>query len=352
MRANKKEEKKLVLNQWGVTVVYIFMIAIAICAVYLISKSFTNEIVPKTPIATYKQSPNVTYVVKLKDNEFFDSKTLPMNRHYITRIIDYIDANFNYEFDSDKITNIKYTYDITGVLTGKNTTSEGEVEVWTKTYTLLKEQSKEVSNGNSFEISEKLPIDYKYYQEVVDTFKSTIGLNIDAVLNVRLTVHTSGTYGSKQINETSTTDMIIPVGTSTMKIDITSSNIGPHTIFDMDEDKEELVIDYVKLFIGTLLATFALIGIAYATSHLLKLTRKTEFTMELNRILKNYGDVIAESNTIPDLSKLEVMDIVSFQDMVDIEEELRSPIIFTRVADDIAWFTITHGDRIYRYIID
>lgn len=352
MREDKQTEKKLIINQWTITILYIVMIAVAIYSIFLISTSFTSETKEKTAITTYKQTPNISYTVNLKDNNFYDTKTLPMNKYYVTRIIDSIDSTFNYEFSSDHVSDLKYTYDITATLVGKNTTTDGEVEVWSKTYTILKPTSQSSKDSNSFRINENVKLDYKYYQTVVETFKSEIGLNIDAVLNVKLNVSVSGKYGSTPINETAFAQMSLPVGTSTTKVTLTSSNVGPQIIYDMANDLEEVQITYPRLIFGILLAVITLIGIAYATKKLINLTKKTEFTMEINKILKNYGDIIAESKQLPDYRNLEVMDIVSFQDMVDIEEELRSPIIFVRTSEESAWFIIIQDNRMYRYIVD
>lgn len=352
MRADEKTEKKLIINQWGIAAIYIAMIVIAIYSISLISRSFTDKVQDKNVIATYKQSPAVSYVVNLKENDYFDTETLSMNQYYITRIIDSINANFNYTYDSDHPSNLKYTYNIQAVLTGKTSTNEGDIEVWSKKYTLLNNQTKTINNTNSFTINENVKIDYQLYQDIVNAFKAEVGINIDANLNVKLNVDVTGDYESKQINETATAELNIPVGTPTMKITTGVSNIGPKAVYDTDADNKELVVNYATLFFGTLLATLTLMGIAFATKQLIKLTRKTEFTIETNRILKTYGDIIAESRQLPDFTELEVIDIVSFQDMVDIEEELRIPIIYTKVAENIAWFTIIHDNRMYRYIVD
>ena len=73
---------------------------------------------------------------------------------------------------------------------------------------------------------------------------------------------------------------------------------------------------------------------------------------ELNKILKEYGDIIAEADNMPDLTKYDVVNIKQFNDLVDIEEELHSPIICNEIREDLeSWFLIFHNETAYRFIL-
>lgn len=352
MRVDKEKETNLIVKQWKKMLILIVLLGITAYSVVLISGSFTSKKSERSEIVTYKQTPSLTYTVNLKENNFFESKTLPMNRQYITKIIDNIEANFNYVYNSNKAADLNYTYSIDAVITGKNTNTDGEVEVWSKSYTLLEPVSESAKNSASFTISKKAKIDYGYYSSIVESFRTALGINIDAILKVKLNVRVTGNYEGKSINETAYSSMDIPLGVTTMKIDLGTSNINSNTIYDKDEVTETKEINYVTLAIGAVLTILSLVGIIIIVKQIIRLTRKTEYTMEINKILRTYGDIIAEAAQLPDYSGLEVIDILTFQDMVDIEEELRIPIIYCQASEEVAWFTIIHENRMYRYIVD
>ena len=85
---------------------------------------------------------------------------------------------------------------------------------------------------------------------------------------------------------------------------------------------------------------------------LFKITNVSQFIVQLRKILKGYGDIIAEVTTKPDLRGLNIIEVKEFEDLINIEEELRVPILYYELEkDNEAWFIITTGNQVYRYIL-
>ena len=85
---------------------------------------------------------------------------------------------------------------------------------------------------------------------------------------------------------------------------------------------------------------------------LFKITNVSQYIVEQKRILKGYGDVIAEVTTKPDLSGLKIIEVKDFEDLVNIEEELRVPILFYElIHESESWFIITTSTQAYRYVL-
>ena len=80
---------------------------------------------------------------------------------------------------------------------------------------------------------------------------------------------------------------------------------------------------------------------------------KTEFTKNLEKILKDYSEIIVEVSTPLEYDKsINVLDIKTFEDMVDIEEEIKSPILLYEIKKNHeAWFIIIKDEYMYRYIL-
>ena len=79
---------------------------------------------------------------------------------------------------------------------------------------------------------------------------------------------------------------------------------------------------------------------------------KSSYTKKINKILKNYGQIIVEvENPIKEKS-FNVVKVKDFNEMLDLEEELKLPIIFYEdLYNYKAVFTITKESTIYKCII-
>ena len=116
--------------------------------------------------------------------------------------------------------------------------------------------------------------------------------------------------------------------------------------------KGETNINYV-LLIGAIIAA-GISGVFGGISFykLFKITNVSQYIVQQKRILKSYGDVIAEVTTKPDLYGLKIIEVKNFDDLINIEEELRVPILFYELYDkDESWFIITTSTQAYRYIL-
>ena len=85
---------------------------------------------------------------------------------------------------------------------------------------------------------------------------------------------------------------------------------------------------------------------------LLAVTRKSEYVLALNKILKEYADIIAETHNMPDLDNYDVINIKNFNDLVDVEEELHSPILCFEVKEDVECvFVIVNNQTVYKFTL-
>jgi hypothetical protein len=80
--------------------------------------------------------------------------------------------------------------------------------------------------------------------------------------------------------------------------------------------------------------------------------KKSLYLKTLNKIMKDYSEVIIESSTNLNYDNLEILDIKTFDDMIDVEEELKSPImLYEHIKNEESWFIVVNGNYAYRYIL-
>ena len=119
----------------------------------------------------------------------------------------------------------------------------------------------------------------------------------------------------------------------------------------LPEGKKKVSVIYIIAVIT------AISSLLYAIYEIIKtvrynLSRKSYYEKAINMILKNYGDIVAELVNPVDLSKLNVIDVKNFDQMLDVEEELRIPIMFYETEkNNRGEFVIVTNEIAYRYIL-
>lgn len=349
---NLKNENELILKQWVRVFFLILLVAMIIISIWLMVSS-TSKKSTKEELYTYSYNGNLDYKVYLKENSFFNSEYLGMNKQYISSLIDHITIDANYTFQTSKDIEYTYTYQVIATVKGSYQSSDSKsVELWSRDYTLLPSETKS-ETGKKFTISQSVDIDYNTYNEIMTQFRDAFGLSINASVDVSLQVTVTGNEsGSDEetLNETQTFALNIPLLEQTTQITPDYINSGREVVYAPTSESSNISIP--KLVIGILLFLLSIFLLKKLWSSLIKITKKSEYVIELNKILKEYADIIAESSNLPDLGKYDVVNIKHFHDLVDIEEELRSPILYNELVEDYeSWFIIVRDNTAYKFVL-
>lgn len=348
-----KNENEVILKQWINMGIVVAVIILAAISIFLIIRGFSPAEPEQKKLATYNYNANINYKVYLKDNKFFQSKYLGMNGQYISSLIDYIEFNPRYNLTSDVDLNYSYNYQI--VATAKGSYDSGDnksVEVWSKAYPVLGQVNK-TATGKNLAINETVKIDYNTYNDILLDFRKQFGLSINAEVDVALKVVINATSAKNEkikFNINDDVALTIPLLNTTTQFKTNYTPEGTKDIYE--EAKTAADINVVSIILGLLLLLVSIYLFYKTGKQLLVATQKSEFVLEYNKILKNYSDIIAESDTIPDFSKYDVLTINNFVDLVDIEEELHSPILSVEIREGFEnWFIILNDKTAYRYIL-
>ena len=127
-------------------------------------------------------------------------------------------------------------------------------------------------------------------------------------------------------------------------------NAENKTVVSTTESNKE--INKPLLVIGIILIFIAVMIILDAIRKSIKFSKKTDYAIALNRILKNYGDIVAEIVSPVEIDNLNVIEVKNFDQLLDIEEEIRMPILFYEtIPDEQGEFIIICDNMAYRYVI-
>lgn len=300
---------------------------------------------------SFKETGNIDYSVCLNKNDTFETECLEKNSsyNYVASLINNISVKFNYSFGGNKVYLEKpLKYKIVGNLIIKN--KENSYIYSEKEYILKEESSDNIlTTGLYYNIADTINIDYSYYNNIANQFKSEYGVDIDSYLNVSLVVYNE-VDAKYNVPNSSTLNIKIPLSLKSVKLEASELNNG----FDQTIIKKYLTIsDYVTLICGVLLFIFSIyyfIGFISLFSSLFR--KKSAYDKMLNKYMKEYDRLIVETKSLPVFSNYNMLKIKTFEELLDVRDNLRLPIMYYNViSHQKAYFYILHVNNLYVYAL-
>lgn len=343
---NRKRTKSIIRNICISTII-LFL------GIILITKSFIIEPGSQDILYAYNISRNVNYTITLKENEFFEKQTLDMNKTYISSLVDKINMDFAYSFSGNKKAKTNYTYQIvaeSSIKYASNNTDEDST-LWTKQYVLCEPKKMEVTESG-FAIKESVEVDFATYNQEVQNFKQQLRLPAEAALQVKLIIQSdSQVDGIKdEVTEFSMMTMQMDLAQDIFKVNKNFENTDSKSIINSKEAVKHT--NKPMIILGVLFVAVGLMIILDSIRKAIKFSQKSDYAIALNRILKNYGDIVAEIVSPIEVDNLNVIDVKNFEQLLDIEEEIRMPILFYETIEgEQGEFIIVCDNMAYRYVI-
>lgn len=296
------------------------------------------------PIYQYQMSQDTDYKVYLEKNDFIKENYLTKNQLYLQNIVRYIEINFLYQYEASDKEDLYYQYDISSNL-NINYANTNQTLV-SKNYPIITNKILEQKDSSKIEVKESVNIDYqKYYQEV-QKFKEQFNVPVSASLTVSFNLQMQ--IGEDQDTKTSASTVIIDLTGSVFEIKIQESEDQQETILEIGQMNQEtnylLVMFFSILFISSFVYLIYNIK-TYQLSKTIKLKKKTR------EILRKYGQIIIELEKEPKINLKNIIDVKNFNELVEVEEEIREPILYYK-KEDKDMFLIIDNYVTYRKIIE
>lgn len=317
----------------------IFLILIFLFSLNNLIQAFQipDTIEEKVSIAGYEQKSSFNYVVILKPSSLYDTSTLGPGKTYFTEIVDRIDTLFLYEFRSDQPVGISGNYEVTAIV---------RTELWEKNFTVVPEKD---FSGTSFNVS--LPLTLTPYNEVVSSIGNEIGVQAkEPKLELLYKINTTVIADDKQVKETLTTTVIIPLQKKSFEIGGDLSSSKPGSIMKTEQVLQENVVKnriYSSAVTILILLIFLLVRSRTENIHL-EINKMEE---KIAKIQKKYGDWIADVKKLPKFTQEQIfIPLKSMEDLIKVAEELGRPVIHVRHGGN-HYYCILDGQTCYEYTI-
>lgn len=344
----KNKEKNILKRTILRSILLVLSIFSLVIGILITVEGLTNNKEKKENIVNYETGGKIEYNVTLKDNDFYDLEDIN-TKNIISKYLNTLDINFKYEFSSSKALHSNATYSLKMYLINSYTQNNNEEELWRKEYELLPE-TKITENKAVVYFEKQISINYDEYNEIARKFRSESGILTNSYLQLEFSINNELMEETKNISFGDNYVLVVKIP---LLENITSiEKLGEFNEKENLYNIEKIDTNYLQLSIGILLLIVSIAFMITAARMFININEVSKYITEQGRILKRYGDVIAETTTKPDLNNLDVMEITNFIDLINIEDELRIPILFyENIKGKESWFIIIHNTEAYRYIL-
>ena len=349
-----EKEKQMWIQKITKIIIATVSLIVLIISLWIMFDCFKKPQDQENFIVNYSSGATADYRVYLKPNKFYDQKSLGKGNKYVSNLIDYIDIDLGYSFKSTLISDSSFSYNVEAIISSDYELNGKSAELWSKKFVLYPTKTSSSNSTVTHNYKESIRIsNYSQYETLAKRFREEYGIVADTkltiVINVDATSNIKGNY-NKNVKDSKKITLVMPLNKSVT--DISVSGVGESSKNVTQTVKGEMHINYFLLIVSIILIVVSAPICIITFYKLFKITNVSQFILQLRKILKGYGDIIAEVTTKPDLKGLNIIEVKEFEDLINIEEELRVPILYYELEkDNEAWFIITTGNQVYRYIL-
>lgn len=302
---------------------------------------------------SYDETVTPDYKVNLKDNNYYSVKTLPSGMNYIASLVDNISVYFKYKFEATDVIDYNTTYYIEAITRvyddkNKSKTLFEKKEILSESRTITKEKIKNLG------FTESVKVDYEHFNNLVRAFKTEYGLAKSSDVTIAFVTKTSGGNSEYKgnINLNSHATVVIPLTEQTINVSINSNNVT-----NQDRLLEKIGlnnINWYNLGMFVILTSLDLYLLVKLSKNIKKyLDSFSLYDKTLKKILRDYDSIIANINNDTVITKDKVIFVESFDELIDIHDNLGSPILFNEVVKGFkSYFTIIDNNMMYRYVLE
>ena len=298
----------------------------------------------------YQENSNLDYKVYLKKNDFYENDYLGKDMVYVASLIDKIGIDFNYLFRLDKNSSIDFNYDVVGKLVITDT--EEEKTFYEKEYILVKNTLESINDQSNYNLSKNVSIDYDYYNDLANKFRIRYGVDTKSNLIVYLKINEKDSKGNDfKFNNTSIMSITIPLSQKAINIKMDYRDINKKN--KIISDSFVIVNNSFYIIVSIL---FVILSIYYCIRVLrllgLNKSKKSKYDKYISKLLNEYDRLIVETKTLPDLKNSRVVRIDSFQELLDVRDNLKLPIKYCVINEHQKCnFYINHMDELYLLVV-
>ena len=327
------------------------MLLLVCAALLFYDLGHTSDATPVSPTGyDYTVNQAVDTGVSYFNSSFYDKGPAANNTAYVADLTDEVKATLHYKYHSARPVELTTLYGATATVRYQymfGADSKDISTVWSKEYSLIKPVTSVVTTSDlAFDPSVSIP--FADYRKMAYQMKQALSLPATSEVTIAFTVHVSGSIDGTRFDD-------IRVATVTMPLDQPIYRFA--TKFEK-EDKKQVVTqamksgqdttkNYERIIMGILTA-FGLMAIVYGMR---KQIFKSAYQRELEKIYRYHDGIIIRASQPAAIAGKTMVPVQTFDDMLNLEEELKVPIVATPAGSEATRFLIVRDDIVYVYTL-
>ncbi len=344
IKINAKKNIKLYRDVW--LTIFAALCLITILSTYNTIAAYQQPTTieePEVSIA-YVHSGTYDHEVYLKNNSLYGNNTVFGQEvgTYFKKIIDHIDASYEYRFRIYQTATIQGTYVLT---------AQVQTNIWSKNFTIIPE-TEFSSNTNQARFTIDFPINTTKYEEYISQVTDEIGVSAqNPMLIIKCSVDLSADTTNGAISESFSAPLQVSLKEDIVNIVgnlVTSESVTTETMIEVEQP--EVIIQRTNWAIETIILVAAIVIFAGVTTT--KVEPQTTTDKMLKKIKKKYGEWIVETDKLTPPKDAKIISVNSLDDLVKLSEELGKPVIHsTPTLDGEHTFYVFDEAMIYQHVL-
>ena len=233
------------------------------------------------------------------------------------------------------------------------TDNDGKNTFFEKEYELLPSTVENMKDSRQKYINKSISIDYDFYNNIANKFRSDYGIETKSNLVVYFKVNKKGSESNKfkLNNNDSTMSLTIPLSEKAINIQMDYKAIDQNN--ELYSNPTVVLSNYLDALISIALVIVAIVF----TIPLIKLLKnyrpkKSAYDKYIGKILNEYDRLIVETSTAPKLDNCNIIKVESFEELLDVRDNLSLPIKYYVInKHQKCNFYINHGGELYLLVL-
>lgn len=347
----KRKKKRMILVV--ITTVFIAVSLISMIKYYHLNKKSSIK---------FTEDSNIEYKINLVEGQdLYEEDYVGENVNVVSELIDDMVIEFKYNLNIAEKIDYMYTYQIVADIQLKEKSKTNVI--YSHNQEVFKSDQL-LGNNNRLEIVRIFQLDYDYYNEKIYSIIEKNDLNnTESEISVSMILNVIDKNTGERINQQANVMRItMPLNTKTVEVLVNENvkNTEGKIIIPGEEEtdsKKYLIVSLVTLGIGAISLICLLRYIAK--------TRSAEkmYEKELNKIIFDYKSYVQKIAEPLDYKAYKIVKIGSFMELLQMKEEVQSPIlmytekeqmktIFSMIKDDILFTYILSSTSIRKKLIE
>ncbi len=336
----------------------LLLTGIILCIIVAVMTYKNMSVQEETKKLSYIPQIGANVLVYYQDNEFYNDKTYYTVKDglpFLGSIVDKVSIGYDY--------GLHYSDNVTGTYTAKITKTliayaPGSTEALYSTEPEVIEEASETYGLKDIMIQKYIDVNYQQYLNKYKAWAKTSKVSSDAKLIVKFEVINQGSCNSlKEINTNDYYTVSIPLTDTTFKISETTnikSNEEVVLTNKNDKSNDEKFVCFVVIALCVVLGIVLLVFMIIVYRN--DVMRESLYIRTLKKLITTYDNILVSVQKLPETKGLNVINVTSFDDLVDAQSEVRLPINykedskkkvakFILIRNDMAWvYTLKEGD--------